>query len=150
MEEETITLTKEQLDELNKRIQSLEKNNELLLTIADKKALSQYYQRHRVELPKEVGIREIDGKVVLGWKMTKDDVYFDVATRSWREIQELSVLLEDGEKIDMSLIDFTRKYRLIPCQRTGIIKDEKTGNEAFKLMRKDNGKEYVIAVQYVN
>jgi hypothetical protein len=148
--EDKIILTKEQFDELNKRLKGLERNNELLLTIADKKALSQYYQRHQVEVPKDVNVREIDGKVALGWKVIKDEVYYDAVTRIWREIQEVRVLFEDGEKTDMSLVDFTRKYRLIPCQRIGIIKDERTQGEAFKVMRKDNAKEYTIGAQYIN
>jgi hypothetical protein len=148
--EDKVELSKNQFDELNKRLKQLEKNNELLINIADKKALSQFYQRNQDDLPKEVNLREIDGKVVLGWRMIKDEVFFDPGIKTWIEDQQVAVLFEDGKKQEMSLTDFTRKYVLIPCSRIGIMKDERTGKEAFKLSRKDNGKEYTISVEYVN
>jgi len=147
---ETIPAKGNVLEEMQKQLAALKKQNDMLLQVADKKALARFYDRNQDEVPKEVKLRTINGKVIVGWRTTKDEVYKDSHTGFYKEIQEVEVLYEDKTTEAMALTDFNRKYEYVNCRRTGILTDEKTKKTAFKLERIDTGKPYVIAVEFVN
>ncbi len=137
------------LREMRGIIEKQQKDIELLKSVADKKALAAYYSRNRQALPTIVNLREMDGKIVVGWKTIKDEVYKDTATNRWIEIQTVQVLFEDGTAKEVPFTDFNRLYTLIPCARKGVITND-DGQIALRLVRQDSGKEYTVGAQYVN
>ncbi len=148
--EEMVKVPRTFFQDLQRQIAELKKSNDMLLSVADKKSIALFYQRNQGELPKEVKLRVMGDKVIVGWRTTRDEVYQDPVTRVWREYQDVELVLEDGTTISMALLDFNRKFTYVTCRRTGIVKNEETGDEAFTLIRLDNGKEYTIGSQFVN
>lgn len=146
---ETLTIPKSSWDEMNKQMAEMKKMSEMLMQIADRKALAMYYSRHKTEVPKEVRVRTIAGKVIIGWRTIQDEVFQDPLTRGWKEIQIVELMYEDGTTEQMPLMDFNRRFEHIKCQRLGVINDEASGKTAFKLVR-PNGQELTIAVEFVN
>lgn len=138
---DTITIPKDTFDRMQKDIAMLKET-------ADRKRMALYQHRHKEDQFPVVGLREMNGKVILGWQSKKNDVYFSTAKRIWIEDQTIELLYEDGEREEVPLKDFMNNYRTIPCDQIGTI--EEAGQVALKLRRKDNLKEYTISVAYVN
>ena len=107
------------------------------------------YQRQPEKLEKIIKLREIDGKVIIGWRTIEDKVEKNPTTGRWVESQKVEVLYEDGKGEKMSLVNFNRRFIHVNCKRIGVVTDE-NGNTAYKLKRIDNGKEYTIGSQFVN
>jgi len=162
-EKEMLTISKKEFDELRKRLESLERDKDMLLQVADKKQLSLYYSRHRDKVPAKVMLRTmmtrkdkndpnspLVEKVVLGWRTIQDEVYQDPATMRWVERQRLEVLYEDGTSEEFHLMDYVRKYRQVEAEVRNRIVDEETGDVALKVVRLDNGKEYTIGINFIN
>ena len=149
-EEKGVVVSKEFLENLKKEIDQLRRDRDILMAAADKKALANYFARHQEDVPKIVKLRMIDGKLILGWRTVKDEVYKDPITQRWKEEQIVEVLFEDGTKKQYPLLEFNRLYTHIPARRIGIIEDERTGELAFKVVREDNGQELTIGARYVN
>lgn len=150
MKEKTKEEPKKDTVEVSKGLlESLQKKIDMLEQVADKKSLALYYSRNKAELPKIVRLRMMDGKVIVGWRTVKDEVYEDSVTRRWKEIQIIQLLYEDGETEEMSLTDFVRKYTHISAKVLSTSVDSETGQEALKV-ETDTGKIYEIGVQYVN
>lgn len=132
------------------KIKELEESRDMLLQIADKKQLGNYYQRHKGKIPTRVMLRTIDDKVILGWRTIQDEVYKDPETMRWYEKQRIEVLYEDGKGQEFHLSDYVRKYKQVEAEVRSKITDEETGSVALKVVRRDNGKEYTIGIAYVN
>ncbi len=143
---------KETLKGLLQRIDSQQKDINILMQSADKRALARYYGRHREDLPPIVRLRTIDGKLILGWTMKEDKGSYQIpGTGKWTESQTITVIYQGGTKEDMALMDFERRYeKIIKAKRIGVIIDDRTKKEALKLQRLDNGEEITIGVDYVN
>jgi hypothetical protein len=149
-EEGVVKIDKAQLDQLLKGMSELKEQNQMLIAIADKRQLGSYMARNRKKLPSTVHLREIDGKVVVGWRSVSDYVGKNPLTGVWQENQQTELVFEDGSKLQMFVKEFEQKKILIPCKCTGKIVDETSDNIAYKLTRNDNGKEYTIDVKFVN
>ena len=151
-----VQIPQTQLDSLIKRMDALEKDKDMLLQIADKRQLGVYYQRHREKIPTRVMLRTYgpENKVVLGWRSTKDIMESETGPGGmvrWTEDQRCELLFEDGTSSgEISQRKFTRDYKQVPAEVVQKIVDEETGNLALKVRRMDNGKEFVIGVQFVN
>jgi CRISPR/Cas system-associated protein Csm6 len=65
---EVMKLVKAQSEQLEK----LQKQNEMLLEVADSKQLANYYNRNQVKMPSIIKLRKLDGKIVVGWRMVED------------------------------------------------------------------------------
>ena len=57
---------------------------------------------------------------------------------------------EDGTSEEMTQRKFNRDYKQVEAEVRSKITDEATGGLALKVVRLDNGKEYTIAVNFVN
>lgn len=154
-----VEIPQSQLDTLIKRLDSLEKDKDMLLQIADKKQLGIYYQRHQGKIPTRVMLRTmmtgdpLTEKVIIGWRSTKDiPPQIDPATGKWTaEDQRCELLFEDGTSSgEIYQAQFARHYKQVEAEVKSKIQDEVTGNLALKVMRLDNMKEYVIGVAFVN
>ena len=137
---------KKEIDALKEQNQSL---NELLLQVADKKQLAIYYQRHQAKVPPIVKLRTIEGKVIVGWRTVKDDVYQDSQTMRWVEKQIIEIIFEDGKTQQLALMDYVRLYRHIEAKVMSTLTNTADGKIAFKVQA-ENGKEYTVGAEYVN
>lgn len=98
------------------------------------------------KLVKSVKLRFFDGKVMLGYRMTKNNVW--VSNGKLNEEQEYEVFFEDGETRNMTLGKFAteaiyKSYEVISEAKT------QAGDVMFTVMM-DDGKEVVINSKYVN
>jgi len=149
-EEGVTTITPEQLNNLLNEIKDLKEQNRMLFEIADKKALGNWMTKHQKKLPNIIHIRELNGKVVVGWRVIEDYIGKNPLTGIWQEKQMIEIIFEDGSKKEMFMREFERIKLQVKCKRTGQIVDDQTEEVAFKLTRLDNGKEYTISSQFVN
>ena len=134
--------------ELKNQLDKMKEQNEVLMAVADKKSLTNYYQKTRKGMPTVIRLRTFEGLAVTSWKTIKDEVFQDPITRAWRENQVVEIELEDGTKKELPLIEFVRKYQYVDTKKVGEVTDE--DNVFVKLLRLDNGKELTINILYVN
>lgn len=135
---------------MQKTIDSMQSEREMLISVADKKQMAQWYSRHQTAIPKEVRLRKIAGKIILGWRTTRDEVYQDPVTQRWVEAQELEVIFDDGTTGKYNLRDFNRLYTQEKAKIAQKMVDEATGDVALKVISLESGKEYNIDVRFVN
>jgi hypothetical protein len=139
---------KSDVQQLINTVKQQAKDIELLKSVADKKALSQYYLRNQGKIPLKVKLRIINDKVIVGWRTVKDVSEFDNQSRRFIVDQRVELVNEDATKEEMSLIDFNRHYTYIECEQIG---KEETGNALIlKLKNLENGKIYKVDVRFVN
>jgi hypothetical protein len=147
------------LKEIKEELAKLKKDNELLLQIADKKALGLYYSKHQKRLPGRLNYRvmpvskddgTIEKKMVVAWKTLKDEVYRDAKTNRWVEDQVVKLIFEDGTSLDMPLMNWYRQYELKPATVISKSTNETTGMVSLKIKRDEDGKEVELNVLYVN
>lgn len=102
--------------------------------------------RAQGKLIKAVKIRRYNGKLVVGWRMTEDKVWF--ADGKLNEIQMHDIFFEDGTKENTSEVQFTRgctyeSYEVLKEAQTS------TGAIEYTLLLPD-GKQLVVLHTYVN
>lgn len=150
-ETDTVVIEKSFLEDIRKRMTVLEEDNAMLKQVADRAKMSDYFIKHREKMPLQYRLRTVmdkdQEKVILGWKMVKDDVYVD--RNKIVENQVIMLVLEDGTPKEMSYQDFVRLYSVVQCSKIEDRTDEK-GNLILKLQRNDNKKVYEIDVKFVN
>jgi len=158
-DEEKVEVPKSLLETIQQELSNLKKDNEMLLQIADKKSLGNYYSRHQQKLPARVKYRTIaimgEGgekidKIVVGWKTIRDEVYKDPLTLRWREDQAVKIIFEDGTDVDMPLVEWIRRYESKLGTVVSKITDEITGELSVKIKKDDDGKEISLGAQYLN
>lgn len=123
---------------------------DMLLQVADKKALGNYYARNQKDLPKTVRLNELDGKVIMSWAMVKNEVYKDSITLRWIEMQVVALTFEDGTTLELPYTDYVRRYIQEDAKILSRTNDEITGKLKLKVARLSDGKEYEIGVEYIN
>jgi hypothetical protein len=147
------------LKEIKAELEKLKKDNEILLQIADKKALGLYYSRHQKKLPGRLNYRVLPitdekgvmtKKMVVAWKTLKDEVYKDPKTGRWVEDQIVKIIFEDGTAVEMPLMNWYRQYELKPATVVSKSTDESTGTVSLKIKRDEDNKEVELNVLYVN
>jgi len=105
--EEMVSVEKSKLEALFSRMERLE-------AAASKSALAHFDEKNREAPGMEVRVRHIDGKIVVGEKMTKN-VVEKSPQGVWREDQEVEVTFRDGSKSTMPFVYYTRAYKHIVC-----------------------------------
>jgi hypothetical protein len=149
-EGETVVVEKSFLEDIRKRMDALEEDNTMLKQVADKARISDFYVRNKEKMPTQYKLRMIEDneqeKVILGWKMTKDDVYIDGPRVV--ENQVIKLILEDGTQKDLTYRDFVRLYTTVQCSKIGERSED--GVLILKLEKNDTKKVYEIDVKYVN
>lgn len=98
------------------------------------------------KLVKAVKVRRFEGKLVIGWKMIKDNVWMEGG--KLHEEQILRVFFEDGAIQEVTLIQFTRGTSY---EQYEVIKEAKNADGNIELtVQLPNGKELVIDSRYIN
>jgi hypothetical protein len=140
------------LKALMDKVDELAKQNSMLMEVADKKSLSTYYSRNQAKLPKSVRLNLINGKVIIGWKMTLNEVYKENIGGNyiWREKQSVKLTFADGTESDMAYSDYVKNYQQVEANIISRTEDEVTGEILLNVLRTDNGEKVQVGIRYVN
>lgn len=156
-QEEKVPVSRKFLKDIRETLEKQQSDISFLKSVADRKSVALYHQRHKDAIPTVIRVRTMDvrgekdvvtTKVIIGWKTLEDDVWQDGAR--WKEKQTVELLYQDETSQKMSLVDFNRRFKHIKCTKVGTTTDEATGMIAFKLVRQDNGGEISINATFVN
>lgn len=145
-----VLIEKSFLEEIRKTMDEMDElkaDNAMLKQVADKSRMSDFYTRNKGQMPEQYKVRMIDGKIILGWKMIKDDVYIDGPRVV--ENQVIMLVLEDGSQKELSYRDFVRLYDTAICSKLEQRTDT-DGNLILKLERNSDKKVVEIDVRFVN
>jgi len=145
--DDKVLIEKSFLEEIRKTMDELKADNAMLKQVADKSRMSDFYTRHKDKMPEQYKVRMIDDKIILGWKMIKDDVYIDGPRVI--ENQIIMLVLETGESKELSYRDFVRLYTTAICSKIEQRSDNE-GNLIVKLERNSDKKVIEIDVRFVN
>ena len=135
------------LDTILKDLASLkEGQNQLESTAGQDQIRKIEAMRASGKLVKSVKLRFFDGQVMLGYRMTKNNVW--VSNGKLNEEQEYEVFFENGETRTMNIGKFATEAIYKPYE---VIAESKTqtGDVMFTVMM-EGGKEIVINSKYVN
>lgn len=147
---ETVTITLSDLDSFKKEIAEIKRQNAMLLEVADKGRVNNYFDRHKADNRSIVRVRTIDGKIITSWdNMARNDVYRDAQTLAWKEDQSVSINFEDGTKEVYGLLDFNRRFNYLYYYVVGREKQD-DGTDKYSLVSKVGGKELIINSKFVN
>jgi hypothetical protein len=143
------------LEQWTKILETIETQKGQIATLygaADRARLNAVEGKSAKPLERYVMLRTyvVDGvkKVVAAWRMVKDEV-FKGANGAWVENQIVELIFEDDTRIQVSLVDFSRKTQ--EKLRARIVKraTDEDGRETLTLLG-DDGKERVLDVAFVN
>ena len=144
---DTVELKKTTFDALMDRLNKLEEEQKQLLEVQDRRTKSKIEELRRAgKLVKNVKLRSLENKTVIGWKTLEDDVYFSDGRLI--EKQTVEVWLEDGVKKQLSM----RQWATLPTYNEyEVTKEAKDADGNFLLtVRRGDGKELEINAIYVN
>src|SRR3990167_8190631 len=133
-ETETVNVNKKALNDLLFRLERLESS-------ADVGRLGKFDEKNKKDLPKVVLLGKYDGKIVLGWKMLKDEV--QKINGVWRELQLIRIKLEDDTIRDLPYLQYIQEVVKVDATILSRTKDS-DGHETLKVRRNDNGQEYSV------
>lgn len=144
---DVVEMSKVALDELLARLAKLEEEQKLSRAVEDKNKLEKIENLRRAgKLVKEVKLRKLDGKIIIGWKLLQDEVYF--ADGKLIENQKIQVIFDDTTTRDMTM----RQWAALPMYETfEVLREsrEENGDIYFKV-RGSDGKELEINIAYIN
>ena len=150
-EEEVVEIKKTDLQSLLERLDKVEKDNNMLLSVADKGRVSRYELINQEELIRTAKISFLknekgESKAVVAWRTVQDEVYID-ANGVYRENQIIEIFFDDKKSQKIRYIDFVR---LVEKREGEIIEKRQTKEgEIFKIQMKD-GKEYELDIKFIN
>lgn len=135
-----VKIKQSQLDAIMEKIERLE-------ATASKQRLANFDSKKEQENGKMIGLRMIDGKVIMSWGKMIRDIVEKSPAGVWKEDQQVEVTYEDGKKEKMSYVIFTRRYTLLPAEVKSETKDDE--GITFKVETAE-GKKYDIRDKFVN
>src|SRR3990167_7862014 len=139
-ESETVTVNKKALDDMIRRMDRLE-------SAADIGRLDKYDQKNKKALTQVVLLGTYNGKIVLGWKMIKDEV--QKINGIWRESQLIQIKLDDDTAIDLPYLQYVQEVVKVDATILSRTKDS-NGHETLRVRRNDNGNEHSIDITFIN
>jgi hypothetical protein len=151
--DETVTVKKADFDRIMATLDKQAKDISLLYKAADKNRISSEINKEGVNLIKQVRVWTWadTGKNIIGWKMNTNRC--EVVMGKWVEEQNVSTVLEDGEVITTSYLEFVRntlkKISADLLSRTEEYDEQNNKITMFKVQF-PNGKQLVINSTFVN
>ena len=139
-ETETIVVNKKALDDMIRRMDRLE-------SAADIGRLDKYDQKNKKALTQVVLLGTYNGKIILGWKMIKDEV--QKINGVWRESQLIQIKLDDDTTLDLPYLQYVHEVVKVDATIVSRTKDS-NGHETLKVRRNDTGNEYSIDTTFIN
>ncbi len=145
IKKEIVEVSKAEWDALNKSI-------EMLKYAADKGRVARWDANHLGNKEKSVSLHVEDGKVIVSWRMMRDERILDPKTNAQTgEIQEVEVVFQDGtKKVILGYGNFANMLYAneIQARVIGELKNA-DGNLDFKVVL-PSGEEMIIGDRYVN
>lgn len=130
------------------KLDRMVKDIDILKTISDKRRMAKWMSENKGQQLPVMNLRELNGKIIVGWRSTKNNPHIDTRTGHYIEDQNTEIIYEDGTTEEMPLKVYYENYRTIPAEQ--ISKTEEAGEVLFKLRRIDNGEEYEVGSAFVN
>lgn len=138
----------DEIEELKKLVAEQQKSIGILTQVADKRALANYWERHKEAMPPKAKVRTFGGKLVLSTKLLKNEVYKEPSTGILRENQILEVVFSDGTKEEMEYLYFIRNHSYVDVT---ITKTENEGSDIIYTVKVDKtGEEAKINCNMIN
>lgn len=151
-EDEVVEVSKVDLKNFMKRMEELEESNRKLLAVADKGRMFQFSEKERAENSKipTVKLTRIGspaGKLVLAWKMGKNESYVDGSRLI--EHQTINVFYQDGTAEEMPLLEFYRQQNKDTVGKIKARTQNDDGSESLRIELRD-GELVEIGLKFVN
>jgi len=135
------------LDRLLEKVATLESNQKQYEKTASQDQIAKIEALRRSgKLVKNVKLRSIDGKYIVGWKMIKDDVWME--GNVLKENQIVKVFFEDATDKELNYRDFIRIAAYFEFEVISQ-KIDNTGQTQYEVEDKQ-GKNLTINEKYVN
>lgn len=146
-----VKIKKSDFDRLIKSVETLSKDRDTLFSVADKSRLARAQAMSGEALIHTAKVSMFDGKYIIGWKLTKNISEIMPQTGRWVEDQQTVLVFEDGETLEMPLIDFYRKITKVSGDIVSQTEQNSGGIKStiFTLEFKD-GKQLSIDNKFVN
>jgi len=128
----TVTVEKSKLDSILEKVEKQSKQIKMLTEVADKARLHKFESANQDFSQKIVSVSTYQGKIIVGWKTVKDEMYQN-AKGQWVEDQQIAIYMIDNTKETMNYLDFTRNIKKVD----GVLKSRHTTPEGEKMMRID-------------
>lgn len=106
------------LAEVLARLDSVERKNKMLEEIAGKSQVADWIDSNKNFSQKLVHFKVIKGKMVIGWKPTKNEV--KKVNGTWVEDMKTELHFVDGSKEEVDQVEFTRATNKVVCKLIGI------------------------------
>ena len=150
----TVVIEKDVLDKILNKIESQDKEIEILKKISDKNRLERYEKENEGEIIRRAKVGLWDNKIIIGWKKGIDDVGFiHMDGRSVLvEKQTIVLILDDGGKTlekEVNYLEFSKNINRLEGDIINEKRNLKTGVET-KTLQFDDGKEVTIDVKFLN
>ncbi len=100
-EQKTVTIPQEQLANILTTMEKMSAELALVKSATDVSRLQHELDKVKKSGPDKFKISTYDGKIIVGWVMTRDEAKVDTVTKAIREVQEYDLILEDGKKIHL-------------------------------------------------
>ena len=146
-ENETLTVNKKALDQIIRDNEKFKRDIERLTSAADVGRLSKFDEKNKVDLPKVVLLGKYNDKIIVGWKMLKDEV--QKVNGIWRESQLIQIKLDDDTSIDLPYLQYVQEVVKVDATILSRTK-ESNGHETLRVRRNDNGNEHSIDITFIN
>jgi len=146
--EENVSVPKSLLEKLVSTVEKQTEQISILTEAADKNKLSEVERRRNSgKLVKSVRISSFRGKIIVGWRRTKDEVYFDAEGRLV-EKQEIELVFEDKSKEVVTMRQFSNEISALKAE----VLRESRDNEGniFYVVAFEDGKELEISQTFIN
>ena len=152
LEDDVVEVSKTDLKNFLKRMEDLEESNRRLLAVADKGrifALNEAERKTKQNIPtvKLTRIGSLNGKLVVAWRMTRNESYVD--GNKLIEHQEMEVFYQDGTTERMPLIEFYRKQNKDTIAKIRALSVNDEGVETLRL-ELPNGDLIEVGLKFVN
>lgn len=126
----TVEVNEDALQQLIKTVEDQQKRISMLTEVADKGRMDLWQRRHQAPMLKKVHLTTYNGKTVVGWRMTANEVYQNPLTGAWHEKQEVEVLYEDNGKEVLPYKIFMTQSEKLPATVLSTVRDSE-GNETL-------------------
>lgn len=132
------------------KVDQLEKDNAMLIEIADKSRLSNYQARNagKVSLVRTARVWAWNDKIVKATVTVRNEAFTDNIGRIHTD-QVLNVILEDGSEVEVPYDKFAKEKGLLEGDILSRSTNDETGQTFYKMRLKD-GKEISINYLFLN
>lgn len=145
----TVEVDKAKLDELLTRLDKLEKDNEMLVSTADRARVARYNDLNASPAAHTYRVRTFKGQIVVGWRSILDEMFQD-SHGLWHERQQVEIVLEDGQTFQLPFLESERLTKLITSHVVTETRTEDGHVVTILTLRLPNGRDVKIDSTYVN